>query len=70
MQQHGDKRRAVAYGSKKLTHAERKYSTIEKKYLAIAWGVTKFRLFLAGKPFILQTDHKPQSYMIYEPGEV
>ena len=63
MQQHDDKLHPLAYGSKKLTHAERKYSTIEKECLAIVWGITKFRLFLAGKPFILQTDHKPLSFM-------
>ena len=35
MQQHGDKLHLVAYGSKKLTHAGRKYSTIEKECLAL-----------------------------------
>ena len=27
------------------------------------WGITKFRLYLAGKPFILQTDHPPLAYI-------
>ena len=27
------------------------------------WGITKFRPYLAGKPFILQTDHQPLAYI-------
>ena len=26
------------------------------------WGITKFRLYLAGKPFVLQTDHQSFAY--------
>ena len=43
--------------------AECRYSTLERECLAILWGMTKFRLYLAGKPFILQTDHKPLSHL-------
>ena len=63
MQEHHDKLYPVAYASKKLSSAECKYSTLERECLAIVWGMTKFRLYLAGKPFILQTDHKPSSYL-------
>ena len=56
MQEHEGRFFPIAYGSKKLTSTEQKYSTIEKECLAIVWGVSKFRLYLAGKPFVSQTD--------------
>ena len=63
MQQHDEKLYPVAYASKKLAPAETKYSTLEKECLGIVWGITKFWLYLAGKPFILQTDHHPLAYI-------
>ena len=63
MQELNDKLYPVAYASKKVSSAECKYSTLERECLAIAWEMTKFRLYFAGKPFILQTDHKPLSYL-------
>ena len=56
MQVHDGKPYPVSYGNKKLTAAERNYSTIEKECLAIVWGVKKFELSLQGVPFVLQTD--------------
>ena len=63
MQEHEGKLHPVAYASEKLTNAETRYSTLEKECLAIIWGVGKFRLFLAGKTFVLQTDHKPLTFL-------
>ena len=63
MQECNGKLHPVAFASKKLTSAESKYSTLEKECLAVVWGINKFRLFLAGKPFVLQTDHQPLAYL-------
>ena len=63
MQQHDERLYPVAYASKKLALTETKYSTLEKECLGIVWGITKFRLYLAGKLFILQTDHQPLAYI-------
>ena len=63
MQEHDGKLFPVCYASKKLSSAERNYSTIEKECLAIVWGFKRFHLYLYGVPFVLQTDHEPLKYM-------
>ena len=63
MQQHDEKLYPVAYASIKLASAEINFSTLKKECLGIVWGITKFRLYLAGKSFILQTDHQPLAYI-------
>ena len=63
MQKHDEKLFPVCYASKKLSSAERNYSTIEKECLAVVWGTKRFHLYLYGVPFVLQTDHEPLKYM-------
>ena len=63
MQKHDEKLFPVCYASKKWTSAERNYSTIEKEYLAIAWSIKRFHLYLYGVSFALQTDNEPLKYM-------
>ena len=48
----------VAFVSRTLSNSETKYSQIEKEALACVVGVTRFRSFLYGHRFILETDHK------------
>ena len=59
MQKHDEKLFPVCYASKKLSSAERNYSTIEKECLAVVWGIKRFHLYSHGVPFVLQTDHEP-----------
>lgn len=47
----------MAYYSRKLLPREERYSTVEKECLAIKLGVQNFQVYLAGRPFQIQTDH-------------
>ena len=50
----------IQAGSRFLTGAESRYAVIELELLAIAWAITKCKIFLAGLPhFIVITDHHP-----------
>ena len=53
----------IAYFSRKLLPREEKYSTIEKECLAIKLGIQAFHVYLAGRPFIVQTDHRSLQWM-------
>ena len=48
----------ISYFSQKLLPREVRYSTIEKECLAIKLGVEAFRVYLLGRQFIIQTDHR------------
>ena len=53
----------VAYFSRKLLPRVQKYSTIEKECLAIKLATQAFRVYLLGKPFIVQTDHRALEWL-------
>ena len=54
-----DLKKPIAYASRTLAPAEKRYAQIEKEGLAIVFGVTKFRQYLLGREFTIISDHKP-----------
>jgi len=48
----------VAFFSRKLLPRETHYSTVEKECLAIKLGVQAFRVYLLGRSFVVETDHR------------
>jgi len=51
--------RPVAFASKALTEAERRYSNIEREMLGIVFGLERFHHYVFGRQITIETDHKP-----------
>ena len=51
------KEHPTAFFSKKLLSRKEKFSTIEKECLAIKLACRSFRVYLLGRPYLIQTDH-------------
>ena len=49
----------VAFASRSMTETERRYAQVEKEALAITWACEKFSMYILGKRFQVETDHKP-----------
>ena len=58
--------RPIAFASRTLNQAEKKYSQLEKEGLAIIFGVKKFHNYIYGTHFTIQSDHKPLSSLFSE----
>lgn len=55
----------IAYASRTLSSAEKKYCQLEKG-LAIIFGVKRFHQFLFGHKFTVLSDHQPLKYLFSE----
>ena len=55
--------RPIAYASRKLKLAERRYSTHERELAAIIYALQTWRPYLRGGKFRIMTDHRPLKYL-------
>ena len=56
--------RVISYASRNLTNVEmRRDSQTEKEELALVWAYERFKLYVYGRGFELETDHKPLKHI-------
>ena len=55
--------RAISFFSKKLSSAQRNYSTYERECLAIICALEHFRVYLLARKFTLRTDHRALTWL-------
>ena len=49
----------IAYASKSLTDTETRYANKERELLAIVFACQRFNTYVLGRPFTVESDHKP-----------
>lgn len=54
----------IAYASRVLTAAERRYTVTEQECLAILWAFKKFQIYLAGRKTRIYTDHRALQFLM------
>ncbi|GFT77218.1 retrovirus-related Pol polyprotein from transposon 297 [Trichonephila clavipes] len=59
----------ISFFSKKLTDAQKNYSTYDRELLGMYLSVKKFKHLLEGQNFVIYTDHKPITYAFHQKNE-
>ena len=53
----------VGFYSRKLTAAEQNYAAIELEGLAVVAAILQFEVYLIGRHFVVQTDHRALTFL-------
>ena len=56
--------RVLAYGSKALSSAQRRYCTTKRELLAVVKFIKHYRMYLWGRHFLVRTDHASLKWLI------
>jgi len=62
-QQFDEGERPIAFASRQLKPAEKRYTIMELEGLAVVWGVRYFHAYLFGPTFTVLTDHRALAFM-------
>ena len=63
-QEQDGEERVITYLSRSLTKEEKRYCVTRKELLAVVYSVKKCRQYLAGKKFLLRTDHESLTWLM------
>ena len=58
---------SIAFARRKLSIAEKNYTTTEREGLAMVYALQNFRHYLLGKHFKIFTDHSVLNYLVNKP---
>jgi hypothetical protein len=59
--------RPVAYYSRNLQGPELRGSAFDKEMLGVIAGLREWRCYREGRPFVIETDHQPNTYLHASP---
>ena len=63
----GEMEDPISFLSRKLSKAEKNYSTTEREGLAMVYALQKFRHYLLGGHFKIYTNHSALKYLVNKP---
>ena len=66
-QDKGNRPHLVAFESRKMNPAEKNYAAHEKELLAIVHALKKWKVYLEGAKFQVQTDHQSLRFLSTQP---